>query len=198
MIFINQVRDNVGVMFGNPETTSGGKALAFYASQRIRMGRNKIMASDPIKDEEGIKISCNINKNRFAGKNNPFTKCIYYATYANGIDSVCSLPQLLIDAGVMRQAGAWWYYEDAQGQLITVDGIVGKFSSKNMFLDVLRNSKAWYDEMVSRLNGGLSVSQDANEIAAIEAENAALNAEMDKIAREEEAADIDNLLENNQ
>lgn len=198
MVFINQVRDNVGQMFGDTSTTTGGKALAFYASQRIKMNRNKVMAGDPIKEEEGVKISCIIHKNRFAGKHNPFTKCIYYATYAGGIDSVVALPQLLLNAGIMRQAGAWWYYEDAQGQLITVDGIVGKFSSKNNFLDVLRTNTAWYNEMISRLSGGLASVQSAEEMAEAEAENAAANALMDEVNRLEAAEDINEVLEQNQ
>lgn len=197
LVFINQVRDNVGQMFGDTTTTTGGKALAFYASQRIKMNRNKIMASDPIKEEDGVKISCIIHKNRFAGKNNPFTKCIYYATYANGIDSVCCLPALLLDAGIMRQAGAWWYYENEQGQLITIDGIAGKFSSKNAFLDVLRTNEKWYNEMVNRLDGGLASTQSAEEIAEIEAEEAELNAMMDEVNRIEAADDINDILEQN-
>ena len=197
LLFINQIRDNVGQMFGDTTTTTGGKALAFYASQRIKMNRNKIMAADPIKEEEGVKISCIVHKNRFAGKNNPFTKCIYYATYAHGIDSICCLPALLLDAGIMRQAGAWWYYEDAQGQLITIDGIIGKFSSKNNFLDVLRTNEAWYNEMVSRLSGGMASIQNAEEIAAVEAENTAINALMDEVNRLEAADDINDILTQN-
>lgn len=177
-------------------TTTGGKALAFYASQRIKMNRNKIMAADPIKEEEGVKISCIVHKNRFAGKNNPFTKCVYYATYANGIDSVCCLPALLLEAGIMRQSGAWWYYEDAQGQLITINGIVGKFSSKNNFLDTLRTNSAWYDEMIARL-GGLASSQSEEEIAQAEKENAEINAVMDEVNRIETADDINDILEQN-
>lgn len=198
LVFINQIRDNVGQMFGDTTTTTGGKALAFYASQRIKMNRNKIMAADPIKEEEGVKISCIVHKNRFAGKNNPFTKCVYYATYANGIDSVCCLPALLLDAGVMRQAGAWWYYEDAQGQLITIDGIAGKFSSKNNFLDTLRTNEAWYNEMIARLGGSLATGQSAEEIAEAEAENAEINALMDEVNRLEAADDINEILEQNQ
>lgn len=197
LLFINQIRDNVGVMFGDTSTTTGGKALAFYASQRIKMNRNKIMAADPIKEEEGVKISCIVHKNRFAGKNNPFTKCIYYATYANGIDSVIPMPQMLSDAGIMRQSGAWWYYEDAQGQLITIDGITGKFSSKNNFLDTLRNNEAWYNEMLTRLSGGLATVQSEEEIAEAEAENAEINAIMDEVNRLEAADDINDILEQN-
>lgn len=171
--------------------------MAFYASQRIKMNRNKIMAADPIKEEEGVKISCIVHKNRFAGKNNPYTKCIYYATYANGIDSVIPMPQMLLSAGIMRQAGAWWYYEDAQGQLITIDGIAGKFSSKNNFLDTLRNNKAWYDEMLAKLSGGLTSAPDDEELAIIEAENAKLNELMDEVNRLEAADDITEILEQN-
>ena len=198
MIFINQVRDNVGQMFGDPATTTGGKALAFYASQRIRMNQKKIMAGDPIKEEEGVKIGCIVKKNRFAGKNNPFTKCDYYATFENGIDSVIPLPTLLLANGVMRNAGAWWYYEDAQGQLITIDGIPGKFKSKNAFLDVLRTNKVWYDEMLSKLSGNLSSDQDDVEMQEIEQENNEINDLMDEVLRTEEAADIANVLESNE
>lgn len=197
LVFINQIRDNVGVMFGDTSTTTGGKALAFYASQRIKMNRNKIMAADPIKEEEGVKISCIIHKNRFAGKNNPFTKCIYYATYANGIDSIIPMPAMLLEAGIMRQSGAWWYYEDAQGQVITIDGIAGKFSSKNNFLDTLRTNKKWYDEMLSRLTGGLVTVQSAEEIAEAEAENNEINNLMDEINRLDAAEDINVILNQN-
>lgn len=197
LLFINQVRDNVGQMFGDTSTTTGGKALAFYASQRIKMNRNKIMAADPIKEEEGVKISCIVHKNRFAGKNNPFTKCIYYATYAHGIDSVIPMPAMLLEAGIMRQSGAWWYYEDAQGQLITIDGIAGKFGSKNAFLDVLRSNENWYNEMINRLGGGLASMQSAEEMAEAEAENAEINALMDEVNRLEAADDINDILEQN-
>lgn len=199
MVFINQVRDNVGQMFGDTTTTTGGKALAFYASQRIKMNRNKIMAADPIKEEDGVKISCIIHKNRFAGKNNPFTKCIYYATYANGIDSTVALPQLLLDAGIMRVKGSWWYYEDAQGNIMTVNGTQCKFQSKNAFLDALRANQVLYDELVGKLNGsGIHEDLSDEEKAEIERENAEANALMDDINRQEAADDINDILEQNQ
>jgi recombination protein RecA len=197
MIFINQVRDNVGQMFGDPATTTGGKALAFYASQRIRMNNNKVMAADPIKEEEGVKISCIIKKNRFAGTNNPFTKCTYYATFANGIDSTIPMPALLLEAGIMRNKGAWWYYEDENGNPITLDGIVGKFGSKNAFLEVLRTNTVWYNEMLAKLSGNLSESQTAFEMEEAKAEIAAENALMDEINRQEAFDDINDILDGN-
>ena len=182
----------------DPATTTGGKALAFYASQRIRMSQKKIMAGDPIKEEEGVKIGCIVKKNRFEGKHNPFTKCDYYATFENGIDSVVPLPTLLLNNGIMRNAGAWWYYEDEQGQLITIDGIPGKFKSKAAFLEVLRTNEAWYNEMLNKLNGGLSSDQDDTEMQEIEQENTEINDLMDEVLRTEEAADIANVLDSNE
>lgn len=177
MVFINQVRDKVGTMFGNPETTTGGRAIPFYMSQRVRMNSIKIMASDPIKDTEGVKISCIVQKNRFGY---PGAKTTYYANYKTGIDNIVVLPTLLQEAGIVRQAGAWWYYEDENKQPLTVGGIECKFKSKNDFLDALRNNDVLREELMSKLdNVNLKTeSVSDEEIAEIIAENEAIESEM--------------------
>lgn len=177
MVFINQVRDKVGTMFGNPETTTGGRAIPFYMSQRVRMNSIKIMASDPIKDTEGVKISCIVQKNRFGY---PGAKTTYYANYKTGIDNIVVLPTLLQEAGIVRQAGAWWYYEDENKQPLTVGGIECKFKSKNDFLDALRNSDVLREELMSKLdNVNLKTeSVSDEEMAEIIAENEAIESEM--------------------
>ena len=183
MIFINQVRDKVGVMFGNPETTGGGRALAFYSSIRVRMNSLKIDKTDPILDTEGVKISCIVRKNRFAGKHNPFTKCTYYAKYDGGIDNIVILPTLLSDAGIMRQAGAWWYYEDENKNILTVNGMECKFKSKNAFIDALRDNEVLLKELTQKLDetelGVTTVTEE--ELAEIDAENKAIESEMAKV-----------------
>lgn len=177
MVFINQVRDKVGTMFGNPETTTGGRAIPFYMSQRVRMNTIKIMASDPIKDTEGVKISCIVQKNRFGY---PGAKTTYYANYKTGIDNIVVLPTLLQEAGIVRQAGAWWYYEDENKQPLTVGGIECKFKSKNDFLDALRNNDVLREELMSKLdNVNLKTeSVSDEEMAEIIAENEAIESEM--------------------
>ena len=126
------------------------------------------------------------------------TKCIYYATYANGIDSVIPLPQLLADAGIVRQKGAWWYYEDQNGNPLTVNGTVCKFSSKNNFLDALRSNEVLYNELVQRLETGALVADlSESEIAEIEKENDEANQLMDAINRQEELDDINAVLKEN-
>lgn len=196
VIFINQIRDAVGVMFGDPTTTPGGKALGFYASQRVKMNRNKIQAGDPIKEEDGIKISCISWKNRFAGKHNPYTKCIYYATYVNGIDSIIAMPQLLLNAGIVRQAGAWWYYEDAQGNPIQHNGYLCKWKSKNDFLNTLRGDESLRDMLLGKLDQ-IADNQTQDEIDKIKAEEQKLAEEFEQVERFEEAEEIQKALQEN-
>ena len=104
---------------------------------------------------------------------------------------------MLLNAGIVRQAGAWWYYEDANGQPLTVGGTICKFNSKNAFLDALRNNKVLYNELLTKL-GSLSTAQDADEMAEIEAENAEINAQMEEIAKAEMSEDINDILDANE
>lgn len=193
MLFINQVRDNVGVMFGNPTTTPGGKALGFYASQRIMMNKVKIQASDPIKEEDGLKVSCITYKNRFAGRHNPYTKCHYYATYANGIDSIIAIPDLLLEANIVRKAGAWWYYEDAQGNPISFNGVPCKWRSQTAFIDALRSDEALRDMLISKLDA-ISQNQNATEMAAVKQAEQELEEEQREAERIEEGMEIQQAL----
>ena len=192
LVFINQIRDNVGVMYGDTTTTTGGRAIGFYANQRIRMSMLKLQTGDPILPEEGVKIGFGVKKNRFAGKHNPYTKGEYYAIYGRGIDSTVALPAILAEKGIMRNAGAWWYYEDANGNIITIDGIPGKFKSKKDFVNVLSTNKAWKDEMMSKVS--LVREQTTDEIREAEEENKAAE---EVVAKEQLSDDINDLLEAN-
>ena len=168
MIFINQVRDNVGVMFGDPTTTTGGRALGFYASQRIKLNANKVQKEDPITADEGIKVSCIVHKNRLAGMHNPYTKCVYYAKFATGIDSVVAIPQTLLDKGIFVKSGAWWYYPNKENPAI-VAGVQCKFGSQNAFIEALRTNKDFFNAMY--------LMTSASEVTL---------EEMDKIDKEQE------------
>ena len=188
VVFINQVRDNVGQMFGDPATATGGKALGFYASQRIRMNQVKVEKSDPIEPEEGVKISCINRKNRFAGRNNPYTKCNYFATYANGIDPIIPIPQILQTKGIMITKGAWWYYLDGAGKPIVIDGIEGKFKSKAAFVEVLRTNESWKTAMITAAKSGPTI-QTEQEIKDAEYENAQAEAFMSQMDDEVDASE---------
>lgn len=153
ILFINQTRTNVGQMYGDPTVTSGGKSLAFYASQRVAMRRAKILSGEPIKPEEGVKIACRVVKNRLS-KKNPYTTCEYYAIYGVGIDSISELPGILVDAGILRRAGAYLYWE-RQGEVITVGGIECKFKSKTALVEAMRENEELHQALVDALNESL-------------------------------------------
>ena len=105
VIFINQLREKVGVMFGNPETTPGGKALKFYASVRI-----DVRKADVLKDTEGImgnKTRAKIVKNKLAP---PFKTAEFDILYGEGISRAGCLIDLGTATGVLEKSGAWFSY----------------------------------------------------------------------------------------
>lgn len=174
VIFINQLRDKIGVMFGDPSTTTGGRALAFYADQRIRMSALKIQEKDPISANEGVKIHCIVQKNRRAGKHNPNTECTYYALFDQGIDSTVSIPQILADKNIFEVSGRWWYYP-SKSNVQSIAGVQCKFGSKNELQNLLRTNEAFKNELVNLI----SVNEvSSEEKAKIDAEEEANNAFM--------------------
>ena len=114
VIFINQLREKVGVMFGNPETTPGGKALKFYASVRI-----DVRKADALKDGDGLygnRTKAKIVKNKLAP---PFKTAEFDIIYGHGISQEGCLVDLGVEYGVMEKSGAWFSYNGekiAQGR----------------------------------------------------------------------------------
>ena len=191
-IFINQTRENVGQMFGDKTTTPGGKALGFYASQRIRLGQVKLEKKDPITQEEGVKISCYVKKNRVG--NPPFTHCTYYATFTGGVDKYAGIPGIIQENGLMEVKGAHWYLLDENGKPVVIDGIEGHFSSRKEFVETLRNSDAWYNTITDIISSHVKAQQQTpEEQKQAQEENNALEAFM----RETEANELEEALREN-
>jgi recombination protein RecA len=115
IIFINQLRNKIGVMFGNPETTPGGMSLKFYASVRIDV-RKREDIKDKSGDSVGVTVKAKIIKNKMA----PPMKIVEFdILYARGIDEYGCLFNLGMDRGIFTQKGAWVYYKGenfAQGR----------------------------------------------------------------------------------
>ncbi|MDE1171277.1 MAG: recombinase RecA [Verrucomicrobium sp.] len=109
-IFTNQLREKIGVMFGSPETTPGGKALKFYASVRIDIRRIGAL-KHPDGTVYGNRTRVKIVKNKVAP---PFTECEFDILYNEGISRAGSLLDLAIEQNVVDKKGAWLYFEGTQ------------------------------------------------------------------------------------
>ena len=108
-IFINQVREKIGVLYGNPETTPGGRALKFYASVRMEVRRGEAIKENGT--QIGNRTKVKISKNKVAP---PFRECEFDIMYNEGISSVGSLLDLAMEYDIIQKRGSWISYNGSQ------------------------------------------------------------------------------------
>jgi recombination protein RecA len=150
IIFINQIREKIGGYAPNgatPETTSGGRALPFYASVRlnVRMG-DKLKTGNDI---FGHVVKVKVTKNKVGI---PFKEAAFPLIYGHGVDRADEISQLSVIGGVIRQAGAWFRYE-VNGELVSREGVELKWQGREKFSEYIRNNPFFMMELEDRLRG---------------------------------------------
>ena len=151
-IFINQLREKIGVMFGSPETTTGGKALKFYASVRIDVRRIETLKEGTV--PVGNRTRAKIVKNKMAP---PFKQAEFDIIYGTGISREGGLIDMGVEHGFVKKSGAWFTYDgDQLGQ--------GKENARKF----LRDNPELTDELERRLREKLGIDGPAAEAAPAE------------------------------
>lgn len=154
-IFINQLRDKIGVMFGNPETTTGGNALKFYSSVRLDIRR-----IGAIKDKEDIlgnRTRVKVVKNKMAP---PFRKAEFDIMYGEGISKLGEIIDLGVDLDILNKSGSWYSYGDTKlGQ--------GRESVK----ELLRDNPELAEEIEAKIRGMIVDSEILQDTPTAEDEN---------------------------
>ncbi|MBQ7714645.1 MAG: recombinase RecA [Clostridia bacterium] len=155
VIFINQLREKVGVMYGNPETTTGGRALKFYASVRIDVRKSEVLKNGTV--PYGNRVKCKIVKNKVAP---PFKVAEFDMIFGKGISKSGEIIDMGIDLGIIEKSGSWFYYN---GERVAQ----GKENAKKFF----ENDSALLAEIEAKIkelkaNGAEADTEDAPQESA--------------------------------
>ncbi len=159
-IFINQLREKIGVMFGSPETTSGGKALKFYSSVRLDVRRIETLKDGT--DAVGNRTRVKVVKNKVAP---PFKQAEFDIVYGQGISREGSLIDVGVEQGIVKKSGAWYTYDgDQLGQ--------GKENVRTF----LRDNPDMANEIEKKIKEKLGVGAVVDEGGAMTADGATVSA----------------------
>ena len=141
-IFINQLRDKIGVVYGNPETTTGGNALKFYASVRVDIRKASVIKDG--EEQMGARAKVKIVKNKLAP---PFRRAEFDIMYGEGISKLGEIIDLGVDNGIIKKSGSWFSYGDQKlGQ------------GRDAVKEALKNNDALRDDIETKVRAALTAN----------------------------------------
>lgn len=145
VIFINQLREKIGVMFGNPETTTGGNALKFYASVRLDI-RRSTQIKDANSNVLGNKTKVKVVKNKVAP---PFKTAEFDIMYGEGVSKIGEIIDIGVDYEIIKKSGSWFSYEDTKlGQ------------GRDAVKAVLKDNPDLMDELEQKIKEALKITRE--------------------------------------
>lgn len=145
VIFINQLREKIGVMFGNPETTTGGNALKFYASVRLDI-RRSTQIKDSSSEVKGNKTRVKVVKNKVAP---PFRMAEFDIMYGEGVSKVGEIIDIGVDYEIVKKAGSWYSYEDTRlGQ------------GRDTVIKVLKDNPELMEELEQKITAAIKTAKE--------------------------------------
>lgn len=158
LVFTNQLKVKIGVMFGDPMTTSGGKAIPYHASLRIRLDRS-VEQKDEEKNVYGIHTRAKVIKNRLGP---PLRKCEFDIYFSNGIDDVGSIREYLHSCGEIEKRAGWMVMQN-------VPGIEGEFKFRSAeWPTIYKNTAGFREHVAALLDKHLIVSYDSKDIKDVD------------------------------
>ena len=171
-IFINQLREKIGVMYGNPEVTTGGRALKFYSSVRIDVRKGDVIKDGS--DVIGVHTKAKIVKNKVAP---PFKMAEFDIMYGKGICHTGEIVDAGVETGVIKKSGAWFYYGETRlGQ--------GRDNVKKLFEDNVELAKEIEEKIMAILS-----EKDNNKVVPVQDDEYIMPTE--PVARTHKSIDID-------
>ncbi len=152
IIFTNQIREKIGVMFGNPETTTGGNALKFYSSIRLDIRKTSVI-KDPAGNITGNRARVKVIKNKMAP---PFRQAEFDIMYNEGISKAGSILDVATDMGILEKRGSWFSFEGEQlGQ--------GRDQTKALIAASPELQKRIYEKINAKIRGGEVTHHEAED-----------------------------------
>ncbi len=172
IIFINQLREKVGVIYGNPEVTTGGRALKFYASMRIDVRRIEQIKA-PGNEFIGSRTRAKIVKNKVAP---PFKQAEFDIMYGTGIDRDGEICDLAVNLGIIKKSGSWFSYGEQ------------RFQGRDKVKDLIKTDKDFASELEKQVIASMKSTADKEVEEKREAQKAAIPEEKKPIAQTRAAA----------
>ena len=152
VIFINQLRSKIGVMYGNPETTTGGNALKYYASVRIDIRKSEVLKNG--NESYGNHVKCKVVKNKVAP---PFKTAEFDILYGTGISKSSEIMELAVELEIIEKSGSWFSYNGTKiGQ--------GKENTRKYFESNPALMKELEEKIKEKIANGSSVGDDDDDI----------------------------------